>query len=274
MTGTLIRFHLRRHRLLFVLLPILVVAHEWLFLYIYQFWREQTQFAGWILRWVPDAVREGVGIPLTDLTDSLTFKALIYLRPDFRVLTLLFGIVVGTDVIAGEVGRGTSDLLFSHPVRRSTAVRAGAAAIALHLGLIACAMIFGFVTGTRIFPMGDNQPTLASILPCVLLVITWAMVFSLVTMMIGSLAPNRPRAIGITLILLIGPMMLGFVGFFSKPIDWLAHLFPEYYYKPHLLLIGGGGLYGAANWIALAAIGLVAFAGALFFAERRDLVGS
>jgi hypothetical protein len=93
-----------------------------------------------------------------------------------------------------------------------------------------------------------------------------------VALMVGSLAPNRPRAVGISLLLVIGPIMLGFVGTFSKPVDWIARVFPEYYYKPHLLLIGGSELYGAGNWFALAAIGVVAYAGALFFAERRDLV--
>ena len=272
MTGTLVRLHLRRHRLLFVLLPILVVAHEWLFLYIFQFWREQTQFADILLKWVPDAVRESIGIPLTDLTGAPTFKALIFLRPDFRILTVLFGIVVGTDVIAGEVGRGTSDLIFSHPVRRSAAVHAGAAAVAIHLCLIGCAMVFGFMTATRIFPMGDQQPLLATVLPCMALVLLSSFVIALVALMVGSLSPNRPRAVGISLMLIIGPIMLGFVGNFSEPVRWFAHLFPEYYYKPHLLLIGGGELYGPWNWLALAGIGAVAYVGALYFAERRDLV--
>jgi ABC-2 type transport system permease protein len=272
MTGTLIRLHLRRHRLLFLLLPILVVAHEWLFLYIYQFWREQTQFADILLKWVPDAVRESIGIPLTDLTGPPTFKALIFLRPDFRILTMLFGIVVGTDAIAGEVGRGTSDLIFSHPVRRSTAVNAAAAATAAHLCLIGCAMVFGFLTATRVFPMGDRQPELMAVLPCMALVLLSSFVISLVALMVGSLAPNRPRAVGISLLLIIGPIMLGFVANFSRPVQWFAHLFPENYYKPHLLLIGGSELYGAGNWFALAGIGLVAYLGARYFAERRDLV--
>jgi len=268
---SLLRLYLRRHRTMFFAVLALVLLHDVAFMFIFQFWKKHGQFGNWILSVMPGRMREGMGMPLTDLTDPRTYLALVMLRPDFRVLTLLYGVVVGTDVIAGEVGRGTAELVFSHPVRRRTAVFAGLAATLLHLLCLGAAMLLGFKAGVLLFPMGEAEPSVIELVPSVALVVLASMVISTTAFLWGSLCSTRGRAIAMSLFFILMPLVLSFMGLFSSAVTHLARLFPEHYYRPHSLLVGIRDPSLAQCAVPLAVIGVVAIIGAVWFAERRDL---
>jgi hypothetical protein len=63
-------------------------------------------------------------------------------------------------------------------------------------------------------------------------------------------------------------MVLHFVAVFSDTARWFARLFPDYYYRPHTILMG----IEKQRFLAPLAIMAVCVAASLFFAERRDLV--
>jgi len=268
---TLVRFHLRRYRLLFVAMLALLFLHDVAFLYIFKFWQRQVELADMFLSIIPGRVRDGMGIPLADLRDPATFKALVLLRPDLRALTLAFGVTVGTDVVAGEIGRGTSDLLYSHPVRRSTAVLALAIVVALHLLCAGFVMIAGFLAITRIAPMGPTQPGIAELLPSVGNVVLASLSVSMFALLAGTLFRTRAPAVGASLLLILVPMVLDFMGLFTTRFAQIARAFPEHYYRPHVLLIGAEGPTFLECAAPLVLLGGAALAAAVFVACRRDL---
>jgi len=264
---TLIRFYLRRYRLLFLALLGLVLAHEISFIVVFQRWREHAGLGEAILNFVPEKIRKGVGIPLTDITHPATYKALIMMRPDLRALLAAFGVAIGSDVIAGETTRGTSDLLFSHPVRRRDVVLAGMAVTLFHLVCTACVMLGGYALAVALFPMGPGQPTLARLFPAVLNVTFASFGVALTAFVAGTLTRSRARAVAWGIVLFFFPMVLHFIAVFSDTARWFARLFPDYYYRPHTILLG----IEPAPFVAPLAIMAVCVAASIFFAERRDL---
>jgi ABC-type transport system involved in multi-copper enzyme maturation permease subunit len=265
---TLFRFYLRRYRLLFLGLLGLVLAHEFSFIIVFQHWREHAGLGKALLNFVPEKIRHGLGIPLTDITHPATYKALIMMRPDLRALLAAFGVAIGSDVIAGETTRGTSDLLFSHPVRRRDVVLAGMAVTAFYLACSAGVMLGGYAAAVAMFPMGPGQPTLAQLSPAVLNVAFASFGVALTAFVAGTLTRSRARAVAWSVFLFFLPMVLHFVAVFSDTARWFARLFPDYYYRPHTILMG----IEKQRFLAPLAIMAVCVAASLFFAERRDLV--
>lgn len=264
---TLIRFYLRRYRLLFLGLLGLVLAHEFSFIIVFQHWREHTGLGEAILNFVPEKIRDGLGIPLADITHPATYKALILMRPDLRAILAAFGVAIGSDVIAGETTRGTSDLLFSHPVRRRDVVLAGMAVTALHLACAAGVLLGGYALAVAIFPMGPGQPTLAQLFPAVLNVVFASFGVSLTAFVAGTLTRSRARAVAWSVMLFFLPMVLHFLAVFSETARWFARLFPDYYYRPHTILLG----LESQRLLAPLVIMTVCVAASILFAERRDL---
>ncbi|MDH3592251.1 MAG: ABC transporter permease [Planctomycetota bacterium] len=268
--GALVRFQLRRHRWLFLGTLLLLMAHDFAFLFVFQFWKDNLELSDMVLSLIPGRIKEGMGIPLTDLTDPRTYKALIFMRPDLRALLLVFGITLGTDVIAGEVGRGTADVLYSHPVRRVHAIVAGFLACALHLVCAGLVMLVGFKFAARVFPMGPEEPALRELAPAVLNIVVASGAIVMLAFLLGSLSRTRGRAVAGTLLLILVPMVLDFLGVFTESIAWFARLFPEHYYRPHLILMGTGPSQ-TSLLLASATIGAAAGIAAVWFASRRDL---
>lgn len=268
---TLVRFHLRRHRVLFLAVLLLALLHEATFLFLFQFWKKHAQFSDWIVSILPGRIREGMGIPIHDLTDPRTYRALVMMRPDARALGLVFGIALGTDVIAGEAGRGTGDLLFTHPVRRAAAVVAGAIAMLVHLAALGATMLLGYAILSRVFPMGERQPSIAASAPSIALAMAGSAAIGATAFLMGSLCARRGRAIGLSLVLVLVPMVLDFMGIFTSTLTHVARLFPEHYYRPHTVLLGIEEPSLLSCLAALGAIGTGAIALAAYVAERRDL---
>ncbi len=267
----LVRFYLRRYRALFLAVLLLALLHEATFLFLFQFWKKHAQFSDWIVSILPGRIREGMGIPIHDLTDPRTYKALVMMRPDARALPLVFGIALGTDVIAGESGRGTADLLFTHPVRRAAAVFAGAIAMLVHLAALGATMLLGYALLSRLLPMGPRQPSIAAAAPSIALAMAGSAAIGATAFLMGSLCARRGRAIGLTLVLVLVPMVLDFMGIFTSALTHVARLFPEHYYRPHAVLLGMPEPSLGACLAPLAAIGVSAIALAALLAERRDL---
>ncbi|MGH7162505.1 MAG: hypothetical protein ACREID_03390 [Planctomycetota bacterium] len=270
----LVSFYLRRHRVAFFAAPAIVFAHQVVYLWLYQFWRANASLGYLVVQALPNPVRQAFGMPFEDLSDARTFQALYYLRPELRALTLLFGVTVATGVIAGEVGRGTGDVLFSHPLRRRTAVLAGVAAVALHLLLFGAVMLLGYAAGTALFDMGSRQPALAELVPGTALAMLATFTITLASFLVGSLCGNRPQAVGWSLGVILLPLFLELCGVFASGVDVVARFFPEHWYRPHRLLAApAGAAAGECVW-RLGAICAVLLAASVTAAERRDLSGS
>lgn len=268
---TLLRFHLRRHRAAFAVATALATAHQVLFLGLFQFWKKNTDFATAAVRFLPRWFREGFGFPIEDLSDPLTYEALYFMRPELRALLLLFGVTVSSASLAGEVGAGTGDLLFSHPVRRRTAVLSGATAALTHLLALGAAIVLGYAAGTAFLPMGPGQPPVARIAPAVGMALLGSFAIVATTFLFGAACANRAQAVGWSVAVVIVPMFLDFAAIFVEPLRAVASAFPEHWYRPHRIL-AAPALHPIGPIAArLALVACATLAASAWIAERRDL---
>jgi len=98
------------------------------------------------------------------------------------LLFLIFAIVKAGDGIAGEIERGTFDLLCSLPLRRWRIVMEKMAALAVSLSVIAVVFWLGMIAGVRWFSISMSPMRLGeAIFSCWLLALTFATLTQAIT---------------------------------------------------------------------------------------------
>ncbi|MFB3066162.1 MAG: ABC transporter permease subunit [Planctomycetota bacterium] len=278
---TLSTFYLRRHRLAFWLPLVFLLLHQVLFLYIFRLITGDPETATAMNTLMPDFVRDLMGMPEFDFRKPAHFLGMYYIRLEVRALILVFGVTIASNVIAGEVGRGTGDLLFSHPIRRHTAVLAGVAVVALQLCAVVLVLLAGLGLGATVFPMGEGQPGVNELLPSMGSLALGSFATVLLCFVAGSLCNSRAQAVGWGMAIVVCPIILKALSNANPDIGYVSWIFPEHWYRPHHILWHRDlpelpGLpfrrYTLANtWWPLAITSPIALFVAMLAADRRDL---
>ena len=205
------------------------------------------------------------------VTDQLSLAspagviALGYLHPFFLSLLSAWVIRIGAGALAGEIGRGTMDMVASRPMARRAIVAAAAIAIAsgLAIVLLVAWAITSIGLGTR--PLGVSGVQLWR-LPAMawLLFMAWAGV----TLAISASRREAGSVIAWASGLIATSVVLEFLSRMWQPLAWTRGLSLFAYYRPQDIVRAGIGPWDPLTLGLVAAIGL-ATAVALF--QRRDL---
>lgn len=219
----------------------------------------------------PFIVRMISAVVGADLSADLSPTSLITIalsHPFLFVVTWSFLLVTGSRVIAGEIDRGTGDLLFTLPQSRS-ATYVDVSLVWLVGGVpLLIGFFAGLWIGTLLFPL--KEPLLfARLVPAGVnfLALYWGI--GGLTMGLSAAASHRGRVIGVMAGLLLFCFLLNFV---EAILPWAGRLAPVgllYYYKPLETIRSGNWPLG--NIAVLLGVGL---AGWLFGLRRfagRDI---
>jgi ABC-2 type transport system permease protein len=196
------------------------------------------------------------------------FQSIAWVHPVVLALTWAHVIVSCTRVPAGEVDRGTIDILLSLPVSRWE--------------LFLCETMVWLASGAALFAAGlagnalgglglpaDQRPQLGR----VLIVLTnlfclYCLVGGLAWLM-SSFSDRRGRAITIVFLILLTLFLLNYLAEFWQPLRRIVFLSPLQYHKPVSIL--ASGVWPWRDMAILLAAGTAMwFAGGIVFA-RRDL---
>ncbi len=194
--------------------------------------------------------------------------AIAWVHPVVLALVWAHAIVVCTRVPAGEVDRGTIDVLLGLPVSRwelflsDTAVWLASGAVLMGAALAGNLYGASRVTGSSTPGLGRLVIALADLFCLYLAVggLAWLM---------SALSDRKGRAMAAVFILVVGSFLLNYLAQFWRPAERLAFLGVLNYYRPLFVLRDGAwplrdmavlGGVGAALWLA---------AGIVF--ARRDL---
>ena len=209
-----------------------------------------------------------LGTNLTDRLGPEVLESIAWVHPAVLALVWAHAIIYCTRVPAGEVDRGTIDVLLGLPVSRWQIYRNESlvwlgSGIAILL-LAAAGNVLGRViaaTGPRI-----DSWRLAALI---------ANLFSLylavggLTWLVSALSDRRGRAMAVVFVFLLGSFLLNFLTQFWSMADRLSFLSLLHYYSP--LLIMRDGLWPIRDVIVLFTVGGVLWvAGGVVF-SRRDL---
>ncbi|HEX4591139.1 MAG TPA: ABC transporter permease subunit [Gemmataceae bacterium] len=224
-----------------------------------------------------------------------------YVHPLMQVLFCIWAIGRAASAVAGEIDRGTMELLLAQPIRRGSVIAAHLIVDTIVIPLLCLSLWSGTALGCRLvgpfhastaalamfpFPVKVDESLLA-VDPAAFGPALWnvgSLLFAIsgVTMALSAAGRFRNRVIGIAVLISLLQFLINVVGQLWDAADWLRPLTVFFYYQPQLVVLADkwtvnpaavwGGGPDAINMLAvLFAVGACGYALALLIFTRRDL---
>ena len=214
-----------------------------------------------------------LGTDVGNLLGPETLIAIVWVHPVVLAIIWTHAIVFCTRVPAGEIDRGTIDVLFGLPVSRWR-VYASETVVFLGTGLIMLAMgLVGHRVGLFMSWDGPLPPLQRVIVITTNLFCLYLAVGGLACL-ISAVSDRRGRAIAAIFAILLASFLLNFLAQFWTPAEAVSYLSLLRYYRPMGVLQAGGE--GGMAWpigdmAVLTGFAVVTWAaGGVWFA-RRDI---
>jgi len=255
----------RRHRLALLCLTAGGALFQWAITRVVPT-GAQTGFVRQLFDMAPAPVRVLFGEEMVANLSARGFLGFGYVHPFALLILAAWGVRVATGALAGEVGRGTMDLVASRPVSRWAQVAAAAVAVLVGLAVMAAASWAGTAAGLRTRPLEgvvalDFAPVAAMAL---MLFACWGAV----ALLVSAVLRDGGAAISWCSGLMAVSYVLDYLGRVWTAIAFLRPLSLFRYYEPHRILRDG---VAASDMTVLSAVGVVALVAAFVAFARRDL---
>jgi ABC-2 type transport system permease protein len=188
-----------------------------------------------------------------------------YNHPFFLLLLGVWAIRIPSAALAGEIGRGTMDLLASRPVSRNEILISAYVAVAAGLALLVLAAWAGTAIGLSLRPLGVTGSRFLSVAAMAWLLFVS---FGAVGLLVAATRREAGPAIAWTSGVMATSFVLDYLARVWKPMAGLRPISPFAYYQPQQIVSAGARLPDAAQ---LAALMVVATVLAIMLFRRRDL---
>lgn len=169
-----------------------------------------------------------------DVSGGLTVSmilSVVWTHPIMLTTTWAIAIVLGTRYPAGEIDRGTIEVLLGWPVsRRTVSIAETLGWVAAGAMLIAC-IFTGYAIGLTGLDAGDRPPLGPVVFVAINMMCLYATVGGLAAL-VSSLSERRGRAFGVVFGILIVSYLINFLAGIWEPAKSLAFLSIMNYYKP------------------------------------------
>jgi ABC-type transport system involved in multi-copper enzyme maturation permease subunit len=210
-----------------------------------------------------------IGFDLSAGASPTTLVVLGLLHPFLSAVSWATLITIGTRLPAGEIDRGTADLLLSLPVTRAT-VYLSASAVWLVTGLsLAAATWTGVALGTLLVPFAEPVDLarigMANTNQAALLLAIGG-----TTALVSCLVSRRGSAIAIVVALLLASFLVNFLAAFLPLVETIEFLGFLHYYRP--VDIVREGRWPVRDLCVLGAVVIVTWTAGLFILRRRDIL--
>lgn len=209
-----------------------------------------------------------LGSEIGDRIGPQMFQSIAWVHPVVLALTWAHALLACTRVPAGEVDRGTVDLLLALPVSRwevfisETIVWLGSGA-----AILAAAMAGNLIGGSGLPP--DQRPNVGRVLIVLFnLFCLYAAVGGL-AWLVSSFSNRRGRAVTFVFLVLLALFLLNYLAQFWHPLEKLVFLSPLHYHRP-VNVLGSGQWPWRDMVVLLVAAGAMWLTAGVVFA-RRDL---
>lgn len=208
------------------------------------------------------------------------FMSVSYVHPLVLSILCIWALGRAANAIAGEIDRGTMELLLAQPIRRGQVVLAHLCVDAIVFPSLCLTMWLGTYCGTwwmglqaAANPMQHVDPL--RFLPALLCVAMLLFSVSGLTMAISATGRSRARVWGWAITLLLGMFLVNVFGqIWPDVLGWLRPLTIHYHYQPQKLIQSADWYAHGDVWFhlgVLAGIGLGGYGFAWFWFNRRDL---
>ena len=209
-----------------------------------------------------------LGTEIADRVGPQMFQSMAWVHPIVLALAWAHALLCCTRVPAGEVDRGTADILLGLPVSRWDVFLSETLVwLACSVALFAAALMGNVLGGLALPP--EQHPPLARLLIVLLNFFCLNGTVGGLAWLVSSLSNRRGRAMTLVFLILLALVLLSYLAQFWPPLEKFVFLSPLHYHRPVNVLASGtwpwrdlGVLAGAGATLWLA--------GGIVFA-RRDL---
>jgi ABC-2 type transport system permease protein len=212
------------------------------------------------------------GVPFKEVATPAGRLALAWVDPLVLFAGTIWAISRGSDVVSGELGRGSLELLLAQPIRRSNLVWIQAAVCTLGAAVLAAVGWLGNLVGIRtVSAVAEVDPTLFT--PAALNLFGYIIFLSGWTAFASALDRQRWRTIGLAGGFFALQMLLQIVARMSERLSWLGWLTFLSAYEPQVLVANPAAAWStlAAYNAALLGLGALGWIAAGIVFSRRDL---
>jgi ABC-2 type transport system permease protein len=222
------------------------------------------------------------------INSTLDMLSIGYVHPLMQIIFCIWAVGRASGAIAGEIDRGTMELLLAQPIARWRVVFAHFLADVITIPLLCLALWAGNWLGTGLVGMlqlGAARGMLVQVVdPCVFGPALWnvgALIFAVsgYTMALSAAGRFRNRVLGFAVLVTLVQFLVNVVGQLWDVVEPLRPLTVFYYYQPQQIILsdrwtvglGSPALLHVNAVLVLFAVGAVGYAIALWTFCRRDL---
>ena len=261
----LLRQHVRLHRMPLIPLAAGLALFEWIMTFV----ARQPVVSKFLSSALNAAPPEFLALLNQDLVSSVSAQGIIgvgYAHPFALLMMAVVAVRVPSAALAGEIGRGTMDLVAARPVLRAAQVAAALLGVLAGLAILAAAAYAGTLVGLVVQPV-EGVSALRYGLVAVQLWLTFAC-WGCVAVAISALSREAGQAIAWTAGLMAGSYVLDYAARVWTRLAPLRPLSLFRYYEPQRVVSAG---ISGMDALVPAAVGAAALLVAFGAFARRDL---
>jgi ABC-2 type transport system permease protein len=224
---------------------------------------------------VIQAIMGGGDVHIERASDLLSIS---YVHPLMLTALCVWAIGRAAGAIAGEIDRGTMELLLAQPIRRTQVIAAHLVVDAVTIPTLAVGIWLGTWTGAGLAGFLSAEGALhvepRAFLPALLSVALLLFAVSGLTMALSAAGRSRNRVLGIAVLVALVQFLVNLIGQLWPPMEPLRPLTLFYYYQPQPMILMADWYADGAVWLrlgVLAAAGIAGYLLALWTFCRRDL---
>lgn len=214
------------------------------------------------------------------LERSMDVLSMAYVHPLTQTILCIWAIGRASGAIAGEIDRGTMELLLAQPLRRSQVIVAHLAIDVVAIPVLCLAMWAGTCVGASLvgFSATHTDPNLRVELvrfgPALFNVALLVFAASGITMAISAAGRIRGKVMGSAVLLTLVMFLVNVIGQLWGPMEPLRPYTIFYWYEPQPLILQSNWAEQGVVWARLGVLALTGSAGyalAFWVFCRRDL---
>ncbi len=256
-------------------------AVHWLRVWISSFFTS-NKLEG-IFNLLPEIVEPLLPVSFTQMATSAGRIAIAYDDPIVLLLVTVWGIARGSDAVAGELNRGTMEMLLAQPVTRLGVLGSQAGMTLVGAAILALTALAGTTTGLATITL-ETAVSPRTFVPAALNLFAMTVFLAGLSTMVSSASSLRARTIGIVGAFYAVSMVVKIVSRMVPSFSWLTYVTFFTPFEPQLLvadleqawsfwaLDGSDQILGGLGYDSiLIGLGLIGYAIAAIVFSRRDL---
>jgi beta-exotoxin I transport system permease protein len=260
---------------------VLMFVGHWLRVWISSFFTQESVQG--MLSFLPNFVEKMMPVSIAQLSTGAGRIALEYDDPVILLLVSVWGISRGSDAVAGELNRGTMEMLLAQPVTRLATLWTQATVTLAGAVLLAAAALAGTATGLATVTLNDPVE-IRVFVPAALNLLSLTVFLAGISTMVSSASDIRSRTIGIVGSFYALSLIAKAIGLAAPGYHWLKYTSFFTPFEPQVLVSNATfawsfsvrgerpfELGGLGYDCLLVGLGLAAYLAASVIFWRRDL---